>query len=482
MNSCASDESGINCRVGAICRHLWVTGIWQPIWHQCSLSSTASLCRESSSRYSTGLTGHVLVSFFSLVLLGFCAVPSARKGSQLLTYNGKQFNADEFSHSLEKAAVESVIAQVREKFGSIRHPATGEFPTIFATGDSLKTLSMRVEGSAELLAIVKERYIGDDLPLEFVTTGTTAPKVFLSYAWENRILAEKIAIALQSNGIDTWWAEWCISAGDSLRQKIDAGLSECTHFVVLLTPESIQKPWVNQEMDAGLVRRLTQKAKFIPLRHGLEPALLPALLTGMLSPDVDAEASNIQQLINDIHGLTRKPPLGQAPMQATSAAEAETGYSVAANAIAEVFVKGSSGGRLLDPQVRVEDMMKKTGLSAEDIVDAMHELSSFAVLHRGEITWPKEQLFSEFDKFWMSWDPARDALQLAADIVNIEGFPDSTEDIAAHYGWEARRLNPAITYLATRGAVQTLAVFGVPWVSGWVKKTDAMRRFVKSRS
>ncbi|WP_198301916.1 toll/interleukin-1 receptor domain-containing protein [Curvibacter sp. AEP1-3] len=383
---------------------------------------------------------------------------------------------------MEKAAVESVIAQVREKFGAIRHPATGEFPTIFAVGDSLKTLQMRVEGSAELLAIVKERYTSDDLPIEFVTRSTAAPKVFLSYAWEDRILAEKIAIALQSSGIETWWAEWCIAAGDSLRQKIDAGLSECSHFVVLLTPESIQKPWVNQEMDAGLVRRLSQRAKFIPLRHGLEPALLPALLTGMLSPEVDARASNIQQLINDIHGLTRKPPLGQAPKQGTSAVGTETGYSAAANAIAEVFVKGSSGGCLFDPQVQVEDMMKQTGLSAEDVVDAMHELSSLAVLHRGELTWPKEELFSEFDKFWMPWDPAKDALQLAADVVNAEGFPEATEDIATHYGWEARRLNPAITYLATRGAMRTTRALSARWVSIWIQKTDAMRRFVKSRS
>ena len=80
---------------------------------------------------------------------------------------------------------------------------------------------------------------------------TGSPRVFLSYTWGDRELAERIANALQANGIDTWWAEWCISAGDSLRQKIDEGLGDCTHFLVLLTPNSIEKPWVNQEMDAG---------------------------------------------------------------------------------------------------------------------------------------------------------------------------------------------------------------------------------------
>lgn len=400
----------------------------------------------------------------------------------MLTFNGKPFNADDFSRSLQKAATESIIAQVREKFGSIRHPETGEFPAILAIGDSLDTLRMRIEGSAELLQIVKDQYKGDDLPIDFVTTSATSPKVFLSYAWENSALAEKIAAALQANGIDTWWAQWCISAGDSLRQKIDAGLGECTHFVVLLTPESINKPWVNQEMDAGLVLRLTQRAKFIPLRHGLNPGRLPPLLSGMLSPDIDAEASNIQQLVNDIHGVTRKPPLGQAPEQVTSAAATQTGYSAAATAIAKVFVEDSSRGRSHDPQVRLEVLTKRTGLSEEDVVDAMHELTSFAVLHRGETTWPKDELFSEFDKHWMPWNPAKDALQLASDMVNVEGFPTSAEDIAARYAWYARRLNPAITYLASRDAVRTSEALGVEWVSVRVQKTDATRRFVKSRN
>jgi hypothetical protein len=49
------------------------------------------------------------------------------------------------------------------------------------------------------------------------------PKVFLSYAFEDTALADKIANTLQQNGIDTWWAGWCIRAGDSIRQRIDEG-------------------------------------------------------------------------------------------------------------------------------------------------------------------------------------------------------------------------------------------------------------------
>lgn len=78
-----------------------------------------------------------------------------------------------------------------------------------------------------------------------------------------------------------------ITAGDSIRQRIDEGIGECTHFIVLLTPKSITKPWVNLEIDAGLVRRLSDQTKLIPLRCGLEPNKLTPLLQTFFSPTVD---------------------------------------------------------------------------------------------------------------------------------------------------------------------------------------------------
>ncbi len=187
-------------------------------------------------------------------------------------FNGRPFSPKNFEEALLKAAMEVLATQVRERIGSIRHPETGEFPTVVITGTGLDDLHFRVEGSPELLAIVRERLgqseQGDPRVIEQEEVGT-APRAFLSYAWEDQELGSKIAHALQENGIHTWWAPWCIGPGDSLRQKIDEGLAGCTHFIVLLTPTSIRKPWVNQEMDAGLVGKIEERCRFIPLRHGL---------------------------------------------------------------------------------------------------------------------------------------------------------------------------------------------------------------------
>ena len=120
-------------------------------------------------------------------------------------------------------------------------------------GDNIENLKLYVEGSPNLVALVRERLGMKGDEADDTAAPTELPCVFLSYTSDNRDLAGKIADTLQANSIETWWDQWCIYPGDGLRQKIDEGIGDCTHFLVLLTPQSIGKPWVNQEMDAGLV-------------------------------------------------------------------------------------------------------------------------------------------------------------------------------------------------------------------------------------
>lgn len=68
--------------------------------------------------------------------------------------------------------------------------------------------------------------------------------------------------------------KWEIRSDDSIRQKVDEGIENCTHFLVLLTPRSIDKPWVKTEMDAGFVLKLADECRFIPVRYELPVARL----------------------------------------------------------------------------------------------------------------------------------------------------------------------------------------------------------------
>lgn len=311
---------------------------------------------------------------------------------------------------------------------------------------------------------------------------TVAPKVFLSFAFEDMGLAGKIAHTLQGSGIDTWWAEWCISAGDSIRQRIDEGLEGCTHFVVLLTPKSIGKPWVNAEIDAGFIRKLNESASFIPLRSGLLVSDLPPSLRGMLSPELDPQNVDLTQLISDIHGVSRKPPLGQVPEVVRVSKSVETGFSASATALARLFVLKSKHGKPFDPHFNLSELAGELQLSKDDTKDAILELQGFVKNHHDDIISPEDALFVYFDRFWQPWEAERDAWTVASGLINDPGFPREQELLAQHLGWTARRLNPAVTYLASHGLIKfSISHRGEAWRYACIFKSDTTRLFVKSR-
>ena len=395
---------------------------------------------------------------------------------------GRAVDPNNIEDALMAAVLESIKAQIHEKVGTIREPDTGEFPTVVVRGDNLDDLKMHVEGSPEIIALVQKRLgIGSEGEAEEQEDTSKMPRVFLSYTSDDIELAKRVAESLQANGIDTWWDKWCISTGDSLRQKIDEGLSGCTHFLVLLTQQSIKKPWVNQEMDAGLVKKLRDECRFLPVRYKLPASDLPPLLSGMHAPEITAD-EDITQLINDIHGISRKPQLGPAPEPVAQMAQTKTGYSPAATAIAKLFVESTEHGVFADPQFSVESLAEETSLTAPDVKDGLFELSNFFKDSRHHVL-VEASLFTEFDRYWKPWTPADDALKLAADIANDSDFPPDCQEIADRYGWEPRRLNPAIIYLFERGMLIDYKAMGVPQfvMVRVVGKEDEIRRFVKSR-
>ncbi|MBZ9746744.1 toll/interleukin-1 receptor domain-containing protein [Mesorhizobium sp. CO1-1-7] len=399
-----------------------------------------------------------------------------------LTYNGRPFRAQDFTDDFERTVLREVADELHRRFSSIRHPETGEFPTVVIHGDRLDDLRVSIEGSTELLAIVNERLAPEDregIDLKEVEPHVP-PKAFLSYSFDDRSIAERVARTLTANGIDVWWAEWEMKAGDSLRQKIDDGLSGCTHFLVLLTHEALKKPWVNQEMDAGLVRRISGQARFIALRNGLSASELPPLLSGMLSPVIDDANfdASIRDLVNDIYGLSRKPLLGRGPL-ATELPS--TGYSKVATSIAKAMIEQSGTALFGDPQKSVEELSLAIGVSGEDIEDALHEIRDMVTVTQGQVL-AKSCLFAAFDKHFMPWSPEDDALRIAAGLVNDPSATSDPSAVAERYGWDRRRMNAALSYLLDRKLIADYQTLANDWLCVRVVRTDETRRFLRSRS
>lgn len=416
--------------------------------------------------------------------------------------NGRLANPQNIADALEAAVLSSIEEQLRSKLDGIRDPDTGEFPVVSVRGRDLENLSIEVSGSPRLIAIVKEKLGGTDDTKEISedqdmaeTDGTTersAPCAFLCHASEDRELAHRIASDIQGQGIDTFFDKWEIGPGDSLRQKIDAGLGRCTHFVALLTPNSIHKPWVNAEMDAGFVKKVSGECKFIALRYGLAAEVLPPLLKALHSPELKDYEQDMRALIHSIHGVTQKPPLGPVPRPIRESSKGVIGLSPAAEMIAKLVIEKSGHGDSFDPQLDGNELRAITELPDEDLIDAIDELAGRGFVRKivtmgcgtlgfSSVT-SEAALFSELDKFFMDWDPEADALRIAAELVN-GGDDSGVPQIAEKLGWAPRRMNPAVNYLIERDLIDSSETLGThPWCTHWISKTNKTRRLVRDKS
>jgi hypothetical protein len=77
--------------------------------------------------------------------------------------------------------------------------------------------------------------------------------VFISHASEDKeAVVRPLAAALGDRGADVWFDELTLRIGDSLREKIDAGIGRSRFGVVVLSSHFFSKGWTKYELD-GLV-------------------------------------------------------------------------------------------------------------------------------------------------------------------------------------------------------------------------------------
>jgi hypothetical protein len=143
-----------------------------------------------------------------------------------------------------------------------------------------------------------------------------SPKVFISHAGEDRErFAKPFAARLRANGVDAWASFWEINPGDSLVDKIfNEGLKNCETFVVVLSNNSIGKPWVREELNLGMVRKIEERSKLIPIR--LDECDVPECLKATAWEDIRDLANydlEFERVLNAIFGMYLKPPIGERP-------------------------------------------------------------------------------------------------------------------------------------------------------------------------
>ena len=141
-------------------------------------------------------------------------------------------------------------------------------------------------------------------------------KAFISHASDDK---DRFVIdfskKLMANGVDAWLDKWEMLPGDSLVDKIfEEGISEADIFIIVLSRNSVDRPWVQEELNAGFVKRVSNKCKVIPIV--LDDCKVPECLQSTIwekIEDYNSYDESLQRILNSIFGLSDKPSLGEVP-------------------------------------------------------------------------------------------------------------------------------------------------------------------------
>jgi hypothetical protein len=109
-------------------------------------------------------------------------------------------------------------------------------------------------------------------------------KIFLSHSSKDKEFVRHIANDLQTYDLPVWFDEWEIKVGDSLTQKISDGINESGWLIIVLSENSINSKWVQNEINAAMTIELEKKEVFI-LPILIDDCKIPILLRDKLYAD-----------------------------------------------------------------------------------------------------------------------------------------------------------------------------------------------------
>jgi hypothetical protein len=146
------------------------------------------------------------------------------------------------------------------------------------------------------------------------------PKIFISHASEDkdRFVLE-FAAGLRAKGIDAWVDKWEMHGGDSLVRRIfEEGIAEADAIIVVLSKVSVSKPWIREELDAAVVRRIQADCRLMPVL--LDDVAVPVAIAQLLYYDVRKEslANIVDEITRTMYSISVKPSLGAPPSYTTT--------------------------------------------------------------------------------------------------------------------------------------------------------------------
>lgn len=130
--------------------------------------------------------------------------------------------------------------------------------------------------------------------------------VFISHASEDKEeVVRPLANALKEKGLSVWYDEFELKIGDSLRRKIDQGLSKSRFGIVVISRPFIRKGWTNYELDGLMTKAVSGQQTLLPIWHNItkqevidySPSLADKVARNTAQETVEEIAEEIVEMI-----------------------------------------------------------------------------------------------------------------------------------------------------------------------------------------
>lgn len=166
---------------------------------------------------------------------------------------------------------------------------------------SVRVLSGALPAAREHLPLAEE----PNLYVETVESNKEYD-VFISHASEDKEdVVRPLAKSLKEKGVSVWYDEFELKIGDSLRRKIDQGLSKSRFGIVVISRSFIKKGWTNYELDGLMTKAISGQQILLPIWHDItkqevidySPSLADKVARNTSQETVEEIAEEIAEMI-----------------------------------------------------------------------------------------------------------------------------------------------------------------------------------------
>jgi hypothetical protein len=293
-----------------------------------------------------------------------------------------------------------------------------------------------------------------------------SPKVFISHASEDKDrFVIDFASRLRAQGIDAWLDRWEMLPGDSLVDKLfEEGIHSATAVVIVLSTNSVDKPWVREEINAAFVKHVAGGTKLIPIV--LDDCRVPECLASTLwekISDLTTYEQSFERIVAAITGVRDKPPLGDLPDYITAPTTKIQGLAHVDNLVLEAVCEHAlrNGYASIDS----DELHRSEALSSlpqQELADSLDVLESEGLVHvepPGSPFYFVQVSADGFQQFARAYLPDYEStIQDVASAILNENV-DSNVDLQAKIGKGQFLINHILDILESQGYIQ-LEKFG----------------------